>query len=106
MPACVHQPLPYLGRWRHLVFQTKPLAPAGVFAVRAGPVIAENIRRFAGKDPLSEYHPQSDYLKLVSLGQRAVAEKFGLHSKAAGCGSLKKSIDFSFLREHSLPSSH
>jgi pyridine nucleotide-disulfide oxidoreductase family protein len=88
-------------------FQPKPLAPAGVFAVRAGPVIAENIRRFSRDKDLAEYHPQSDYLKLVSLGQkRAVAEKFGLTLEGGWVWRLKRSIDFSFLRDHSPPSSH
>ena len=85
-------------------FKPEPLAPAGVFAVRTGPVIAENIRRYSEHAPLSEFHPQSDYLKLVSLGeQEAVAEKFGLTLKGGWVWQLKKYIDFSFLREHSLP---
>lgn len=88
-------------------FKPEPLAPAGVFAVRAGPVIAENIRRYTEITPLSEYHPQSDYLKLISLGgQRAVAEKFGFTLQGDWVWYLKKFIDFSFLREHSLPSGH
>jgi len=84
-------------------FQPHPLEPAGVFAVRAGPVIAENIRRIANGVPLSEFHPQSDYLKLVSLGEkRAVAEKYGLSVEGRWVWHLKKSIDFSFLRAHRL----
>jgi selenide,water dikinase len=88
-------------------FKPDPLAPAGVFAVRAGSVIAENIRRYSGNGPLSEFHPQSDYLKLVSLGERrAIAEKFGLTLEGGWVWQLKKYIDFSFLREHSLPPRH
>lgn len=88
-------------------FKPKPLEPAGVFAVRAGPVIAENIGRYARNAQLAEFHPQSDYLKLVSLGgQRAVAEKFGVTFEAGWVWHLKKYIDFSFLREHSLPPGH
>ncbi|WP_321489545.1 FAD-dependent oxidoreductase [uncultured Hyphomonas sp.] len=88
-------------------FKPEPLAPAGVFAVRSGSVIAENIRRFSKNVPLSEFHPQSDYLKLVSLGSRlAVAEKFGLTLEGGWVWHLKKYIDFSFLREHSLPPGH
>lgn len=84
-------------------FKPEPLAPAGVFAVRAGPVLAENIRRYSENNPLSEYLPQSDYLKLVSLGgKRAVAEKFGFTLQGVWVWQLKKFIDFSFLREHSL----
>ena len=84
-------------------FKAKPLEPAGVFAVRAGPVIGENIRRWGRDEPLTEFHPQSDYLKLVSLGKkRAVAEKFGIAIQGGWVWNLKKSIDFSFLREHTL----
>lgn len=86
-------------------FRAHPLEPAGVFAVRAGPVIADNIRRFSIGEPLSAFHPQSDYLKLVSLGRRsAIAEKFGFTLEGGWVWSLKKSIDFSFLRAHDLSS--
>tara|TARA_R110002051_G_scaffold110728_3_gene183372 strand:+ start:27388 stop:28536 length:1149 start_codon:yes stop_codon:yes gene_type:complete len=88
-------------------FKPKPLEPAGVFAVRAGPVIAENIGRYAQNAGLSEFHPQSDCLKLISLGdQRAVAEKFGFALEAGWLWHLKKKIDFSFLREHNLTPGH
>ena len=85
-------------------FKPKPLEPAGVFAVRAGPVIAENIRRYSRDTEPTAFHPQSDYLKLVSLGKcRAIAEKFGITMEGRWIWNLKKSIDFSFLRQHSLP---
>ena len=88
-------------------FRAHPLEPAGVFAVRAGPVIAENITRFARGEPLSAFHPQSDYLKLVSLGRRrAIAEKFGITLEAGWVWKLKKSIDFSFLRAHDFSARH
>ena len=84
-------------------FRPHPLEPAGVFAVRAGPVIAENIRRFSDGEQLTDFHPQSDYLKLVSLGgRRGVAEKFGLTLEGGWIWNLKKSIDFSFLDAHNL----
>ncbi|MEO1966951.1 FAD-dependent oxidoreductase [Hyphomonas sp.] len=85
-------------------FKASPLEPAGVFAVRAGPVIAENIQRWSQDQPLTHFNPQSDYLKLVSLGeQKAVAEKFGITLEGGWVWKLKKWIDFSFLRQHSLP---
>jgi len=84
-------------------FKPHPLESAGVFAVRAGPVIAENIRRLASGEPPTEFHPQSDYLKLVSLGdKRAIAEKYGLTVTGDWVWRLKKSIDFSFLSAHRL----
>jgi selenide,water dikinase len=88
-------------------FRETPLAPAGVFAVRAGPVIAENVRRYARGEALTEFRPQADYLKLVSLGeQRAVAEKYGISFEGNWVWNLKKSIDFSFLRAHDFTASH
>ena len=88
-------------------YKAHPLEPAGVFAVRAGPVIAENIRHFTRDEPLSPFRPQSDYLKLVSLGgQRAIAEKFGLTFEGKWIWNLKKSIDFSFLRTHDVATRH
>ena len=85
-------------------FTADPLEPAGVFAVRAGPVIAENIRRWSQEFPLTQFDPQSDYLKLVSLGEKkAIAEKFGITVEGGWVWKPKKAIDFSFLREHSLP---
>jgi len=82
-------------------FSPAPVAPAGVFAVRAGPVIAENIRRYARNQPFCEFHPQSDYLKLVSLGgKRAIAEKYGMAFEGDWVWKLKKRIDFSFLHAH------
>ncbi len=71
----------------------------GVHALRAGQVLAENLRRRStGRHPAA-YHPQSDYLKLVSLGDRsAVGEKWGLVMEGVILWHLKKWIDSGFLR--------
>jgi len=57
-------------------FLPVPLPRAGVYAVRQGPVLAENLRRVAtGKGPAS-FKPQKSILALISLGERrAVASK-------------------------------
>lgn len=82
-------------------FSPETVAPAGVFAVRAGPVIAENIRRYSRHEPFCEFHPQADYLKLVSLGEkRAIAEKYGIAFEGSWAWQIKKWIDFSFLQAH------
>ncbi|MEZ5998857.1 MAG: FAD-dependent oxidoreductase [Hyphomonas sp.] len=82
-------------------FTPHPLPPAGVFAVREGPILAENLLHFAAGRDLRPYSPQTDYLKLVSLGgKRAVAEKWGIAISLPGLWHLKKLIDFSFLRAH------
>jgi len=88
-------------------FKAHKLEPAGVFAVRAGPVIAENIRRYSLGETLTPFRPQGDYLKLVSLGERrAVAEKYGITFEGGWVWDLKKSIDFSFLRAHDFTARH
>ena len=43
---------------------------AGVFAVRAGPYLATNLRAFIEQRALKDFHPQSSYLALIGLGGR------------------------------------
>ena len=45
-----------------------PRQKAGVFAVRQGPVVAENLRRYRRGEPLARHHPQSRYLVLLGTG--------------------------------------
>lgn len=45
-----------------------PRAKAGVFAVREGPILHANLRAVLGAGRMRRYRPQTDYLKLVSLG--------------------------------------
>ena len=61
----------------HLVHA--PRDKAGVFAVRAAPVLADNLRSaLAGSGARRRYGPQRDYLKLISLGAReAIADRSG-----------------------------
>lgn len=47
-----------------------PRPKAGVFAVRAGPAVAENIRRLLSGQPLQPHVPQSTYLQLITTGGR------------------------------------
>ena len=85
------------GDTAHLGFDPRP--KAGVYAVRQGPVLAEQITRLAKGEALTIYRPQSDYLKLISLGRRrAVAEKWGLAFNLPGLWSLKRHIDLRFMK--------
>jgi selenide, water dikinase len=87
----------------HLVHAPRP--NAGVFAVRAAPVLAHNLRAaLAGTAP-RRFRPQRDYLKLVSLGgQAAVADKWGIALEGAWLWRLKDRIDRRFMaRFHRLP---
>ena len=55
---------------------------AGVYAVRSGPILVENLTRFLGANPHSNelvtYHPQDDFLKLLMCGDgTALGFRFG-----------------------------
>ena len=91
------------GDCAHLAYAPRP--KAGVFAVRAAPVLAHNLRAaLVGLAP-RPFRPQRDYLKLVSLGDRsALAEKWGLAAQGPALWRLKDRIDRRFMRMfHDLP---
>jgi selenide,water dikinase len=75
-----------------------PRPKAGVFAVRAAPVLLHNLRASLTGQPLKPFHPQSDYLKLISLGAKsAIAEKWGLTTSGPRLWRLKDRIDRRFM---------
>lgn len=75
-----------------------PRPKAGVFAVRAAMVLHANLRAALTGKPLQEFRPQADYLKLISLGERAaVAEKWGLVASGSRFWWLKDRIDRKFM---------
>lgn len=85
------------GDCAHLLHAPRP--KAGVFAVRQAPVLHHNLRiSLAETGHLREYHPQRDYLKLVSTGRRnAVADKFGLRLAHPALWRWKDRIDRRFM---------
>jgi len=71
---------------------------AGVFAVRAAPVLEANLRATLSGQALRRFRPQGDYLKLVSLGMTsAVAEKWGVTLQGPRFWRLKDRIDRAFM---------
>ena len=91
------------GDCAHLAHAPRP--KAGVFAVRAAPILADNLRAALSGAPGRRFRPQRDYLKLVSLGgQVALAEKWGLVAEGRWLWRLKDRIDMRFMRRfHDLP---
>jgi selenide,water dikinase len=75
-----------------------PRPKAGVFAVRQAPVLLHNLRAALSGNRLRRYHPQRDYLKLVSTGGKgAVADKWGLRLDGPRLWRWKDRIDRRFM---------
>jgi selenide,water dikinase len=58
-------------------FTPRPLPKAGVYAVRAGPVLTENLRRAASHQQLKPFKPQSRFLSLLSCGDQTAIASYG-----------------------------
>lgn len=85
-----------VGDCAHLSHAPRP--KAGVFAVRAAPVLHHNLRAMLSGDAMRSFQPQRDYLKLVSLGDRVVlAEKAGLRLSGRWLWRVKDRIDRAFM---------
>lgn len=78
-----------------------PFAPrpkAGVFAVRAAPVLHHNLRAALSGASRKRFKPQKNYLKLISLGDTsALAEKFGFTISGPLLWRWKDRIDRAFM---------
>lgn len=75
-----------------------PRPKAGVYAVRAAPILLHNLRASLLGQPLKAFKPQRDYLKLISTGDKtAVADKWGLRLDAAWLWAWKDRIDRKFM---------
>lgn len=77
------------------------LAKAGVYAVRQGPVLWENIRRQLDGRALQHYEPQRSFLKLLNLGDgTAIAEWKGMSFSGRWAMRLKNFIDRRFMDKY------
>jgi selenide,water dikinase len=82
--------------------QNYPLEKAGVFAVRMGPPLANNLRLSVQGRSLQPYHPQSSWLALISTGNKcAVASRGALGFWGEWVWRWKDWIDQRFMRKFS-----
>jgi len=77
-----------------------PSAKAGVFAVRQAPVLFHNLRALVLKRALKSYVPQSDFLSLVSTGDKyAIGSRSGVTFNGSWVWRLKDHIDQTFMNK-------
>jgi NADH dehydrogenase FAD-containing subunit len=71
---------------------------AGVYAVRAGPFIAQNVSRYLRGEEMLKYVPQREFLSLLMTGdERAIGAKFGITFVGRWVWLMKDYIDMSFM---------
>jgi selenide,water dikinase len=77
-----------------------PLEKAGVFAVRMGPPLAENLRCIITHEEPSRYRPQSRWLALISTGDKhAIASRGWFFARGDWIWRWKDWIDRRFMRK-------
>lgn len=87
-----------------ITFRNYPnIDKAGVYAVKEGPILFENIKGYFKSGYGSAFKPQKDYLSILSIGNR---EGFLLYKGYAFSGkwawSLKNWIDTKFVKQYQL----
>jgi selenide,water dikinase len=84
------------GDCAHIVHDPRP--KAGVYAVRAAPVLTHNLRADLTGTQRKAFNPQKDFLKLISMGDKvAVAEKAGFARAGRPLWRWKNHIDQTFM---------
>jgi selenide, water dikinase len=82
-------------------FLPRSLPKSGVYAVRQGPVLADNIRRLATGERLRGYAPQRETLYLVSTGERhAIGTRNGFVVEGDWVWRFKDWLDRRWMRRY------
>ena len=78
-----------------------PCPKSGVYAVRQGPVLADNLRAACAGQPLRDFRPQAKSLALISTGARhAIAARGALVFEGDWVWRWKDHIDRNFLARY------
>ncbi len=81
--------------------QSTPRPKSGVYAVRQGPPLPENLRRALRGEPLLEYQPQRRALALISTGDRYAVASYGPFAFGGGwVWWWKNYIDTAFMQRY------
>jgi selenide,water dikinase len=84
--------------------RNRPRPKAGVFAVRAAPVLAANLRAALDARPLAPFAPPRNYLALVSTGERHAVGAWGpLSWQGRWAWRWKDRIDRRFVARYRTP---
>jgi len=82
----------------------RPHAKSGVYAVRAGPPLADNLLGAHRSQPLKPHHPPVNTLNLLSCGAgHAIASWGPFHAEGAWAWRWKDRIDRGFMAKYTLP---
>ena len=84
-----------------VTMRDSPRPKSGVFAVRQGKPLAENLRRALLGKPLRRYRPQHEFLRLIGTGDgSAVAVRGSLVAQGRWVWAWKQWIDRRFMRRY------